>query len=1064
MKKRLLLCIFILVAVFFCVGVASAAETVVFVADSGSDANSGTSADAPLQTLEAAYARLGTEGGTVVVCGKLTVAGDALYLPHNGGWVTLTSQWNGTDYAGTLALAGYTYLGGNTKLCDLHLLDESPFYFNYILCQGHSFTVGEGVRCTDSYGLSFTIFGGTLVDDSFSTASASFYDYTVTVNSGRWYSVYGGNKRVDSTAAAMGATGDVRVVINGGTFLANAENQSYAMLTPSGMNAQDGDYSLEINGGSFSCPVYALQNPGENSTRYTAYYEGDVSVVINGGTFGGTVISTVQSEEVSWVGGNYSLAIYGGDFTALKSISAPRVDGKAVCKVTEQVAGKVTVSDFDSTSGDFPEKTEVPPVYATEGVVFVGGRGEGDGSSSRTPMASLAAAVKSLGESGGTVVVVAPLRVDTASLAAYDSLTVTSVYGGVDFQAAGAKIELVNHITLGGDTEFCNITLESRGLTSMIFCAGYKAVFGEGICGLRHMDGGITEYISIYGGDRLQSNAVAGIGMAASDITVQSGDFEHVVLGNFRVHGGKNTLRTTSGENRLSITGGCFHGSIKAVGMNHHAGDARVHITGGKFLCSLYGIATPVNVDADCNTVNGNVSIDIDGGEYHGGIFAAERTDRTYFNGKFTLTMHDSDLRCIGEIRGCADVWGDNSSTVESDCDFLAQCVGTSTFQNPTVNVGADPSVCYHDGWYYYVKATQVGGEQAIAISRSPNLADIESAKFVNVYVTDAQTEARSVWAPQLKNFDGKWYLYFTGAVTEDSLRLPYAMEALGETPFDGFTEPKVFENLDPNIHSWLSPRLFEFGGDLYYCSSVFAEKSDHTGGNHIQKLALAKLETPMKFATAASIIAVPDRDFERNLMEGPYAVYTEDGKTLCLIYCANYTSSEDYCTGLLKFRGGDIFASENWEKLPEPIGFRDHNYEIFSPGATLFVPMPDGSTYAVYHAKLHAQNRYNRSVFIQPVRYKNGLPYLGTPPALDTVMEYTVNPMPIAERIFGFDNFAYEKVEGDMNQDGKVTVLDALTLLRAVMESRPIAGGDMNGDGKASLLDIARILRKITK
>ncbi|MBR5011090.1 MAG: S-layer homology domain-containing protein, partial [Clostridia bacterium] len=196
-----------------------------------------------------------------------------------------------------------------------------------------------------------------------------------------------------------------------------------------------------------------------------------------------------------------------------------------------------------------------------------------------------------------------------------------------------------------------------------------------------------------------------------------------------------------------------------------------------------------------------------------------------------------------------------------------------------------------------------------------------------------------------------------------------------------------------------------EYNGELYYCGSVFMEASDNTSANHKQKLALVKLETPTKFAGPVSIIAVPDKSFEAyDIMEGPYAVYAEDGKTLCIIYCANYADGEDYCTGLLKYNGGDIFSMDSWEKLPAPIGARDSNYEIFAPGATLFTSMPDGSEYAIYHAKLHAQNRYNRSIFIQPVGYKNGLPYLGAPPSIDTVIEYNVNPMPVSERIFGFE------------------------------------------------------------
>lgn len=1010
--KKIICFIMLILAVFvFGAFIASAEETVIFVCDDGNNMNDGTSADSPLKTLGAAYDHFGADGGTVVVCGKLTLADDALKMPKNSGWVTITSRWDNVDYAAisgaSLSLSGYTYLGGNTRFCDITLNDSSAFYFNYLICGGNSLEIGNDVTCTDSYGLFFTIFGGTLINSSVSMNSACFYDYTITVNSGSWYGIYGGNKRADTTAATMGSTGNVKVIINGGTYVGKTANQSYAMVTPGGMNAQDGDYYLEINGGTFSCPIYGQQIPSNNSTRYTAYYEGDVSIVINGGTFNGAEISAVQSEETSWIGGNYSLEINRGNFNGVEKISAPRVKGKAVCKVVEQVESKLVAEDFDSTNGDFPVKKAVPLVNAADGVVFVGGRNGGDGSSSRQPMSSLEDAVKKLGKDGGTIVVCAPFRVDTANLAAYENLKITSIYGGVDFQKeTNAKLELVNYITLGGKTEFCDITLESRGLTAMIFCAGYKTVFGEGITGKRHMDGGITEYISIYGCDRLQSNATALPGYAPSDIVIKSGDFEHIVLGNYRVHGGKNSFRTTSGENKLEISGGCFHGSVKAVGMNHHEGDATVNITGGKFLCSIFGIATPVNIDPDCNTVNGNVYINISGGEFHGEIRTVERNDRTYFNGNFALTVNGGDLRCVGEIRGSEGVWGTNSSTIGGSYDFGAECVGTSTFQNPTVDVGADPSVCYHDGWYYFVTATTVGGNQAIAISRSPNLADIASAKFVNVYILSSDSPIQSIWAPQLKNFDGKWYLYFTGAPVENagSQRTPYTMTALGDTPFDGFTDPKPFENLDTSIYSWLAPRPFEYNGELYYCGSVFMEASDNTSSNHKQKLALVKLETPTKFAGPVSIIAVPDKSFEGyDIIEGPYAVYAEDGKTLCIIYCANYADGEDYCTGLLKYNGGDIFAMDSWEKLPQPIGARDSNYEIFAPGATLFVPMPDGSTYAVYHAKLHAQNRYNRSIFIQPVTYKNGLPFLGAPPSIDTVIEYTVNPMPVAERICGF-------------------------------------------------------------
>ena len=68
--------------------------------------------------------------------------------------------------------------------------------------------------------------------------------------------------------------------------------------------------------------------------------------------------------------------------------------------------------------------------------------------------------------------------------------------------------------------------------------------------------------------------------------------------------------------------------------------------------------------------------------------------------------------------------------------------------------------------------------------------------------------------------------------------------------------------------------------------------------------------------------------------------------------------------------------------------------------GAAIFTQSLDGSeVYAVCHAKLHANNRYNRCIFLQKLEYQNGVPYLGAPPSLDTVFTVAVNPMAVSER-----------------------------------------------------------------
>lgn len=141
----------------------------------------------------------------------------ALTLPSSTGKVTITSLHSGVDYRQTssavLTLKGYTYLGGDTEFNNIKIHDGSTFYFNQLVCKGHSLTIGENVVCTRNSGEYITIVGGMYINSNSLTAEAvSYYDYTITVNSGTWYMINGSNKRT-SNESAVGATGGVRVVI-----------------------------------------------------------------------------------------------------------------------------------------------------------------------------------------------------------------------------------------------------------------------------------------------------------------------------------------------------------------------------------------------------------------------------------------------------------------------------------------------------------------------------------------------------------------------------------------------------------------------------------------------------------------------------------------------------------------------------------------------------------------------------------------------------------------------------------------------------------------------------------
>lgn len=54
--------------------------------------------------------------------------------------------------------------------------------------------------------------------------------------------------------------------------------------------------------------------------------------------------------------------------------------------------------------------------------------------------------------------------------------------------------------------------------------------------------------------------------------------------------------------------------------------------------------------------------------------------------------------------------------------------------------------------------------------------------------------------------------------------------------------------------------------------------------------------------------------------------------------------------------------------------------------------------------------------------------------------------------------------IPGDIDGDGAATIVDALMLLRAIVNDETIENGDVNGDGKVGLVDVIRVIKLITK
>ncbi|MBR6361014.1 MAG: family 43 glycosylhydrolase, partial [Clostridia bacterium] len=151
--------------------------------------------------------------------------------------------------------------------------------------------------------------------------------------------------------------------------------------------------------------------------------------------------------------------------------------------------------------------------------------------------------------------------------------------------------------------------------------------------------------------------------------------------------------------------------------------------------------------------------------------------------------------------------------------------------------------------------------------------------------------------------------------------------------------------------------------------------EGDTDGG---QNLYIAHMSDPLHIDGERVRISSPLLPWERKGMpvnEAPSVLYHQ-GRVF-LFYSASGSWTDDYCLGMLTLCGRpDCPAS--WVKSPLPALTKAET--AYGPGHCCFV-QSGGEDYIVYHANLESGTGWNaRSIRIQPVSYRYGLPVIGKP------------------------------------------------------------------------------------
>ena len=843
-----------------------------------------------------------------------------------------------------------------------------------------------------------------------------------------------------------------------------------------GGTSKSGSYTVRVCSGT-----YKTVTGGPSAADAT------VSVCIEGGL--------VRGEVVCARGGNASLLVTGGEILgnlyAFSShggrggiaVFGGKVHGSAAAAKSPRDTFAVRRFGCFGVAADAVHTDSAEMIYADTPAVFVCDGGKGDGSSPLSPLGDLASAVAAA--AGGEVVLCGPLTVTGACTlpSAAGEVRITAVYRGVDFaRTSGALLRLDGGMYLAGATRMYDLPILVCNNATYISAEGYPLILGEGLVCSIAPGRRVEKYPTVTGGSYIRTKTLR----RSPCLTIKSGTWGVVSGGSYHPSASAAGYRIV-GNPVLTVSGGRICTQLLVAGGNSLDGSAAATLAGGTLDCAAFALAAGT-------TVRGDVTLTLAGAAVCGEIDHAAGDGATQ-SGVYTLVLAGGDLRRLGAAHARA-VGGNATAVLQvaAGIDLTAAVEGTATYQNPIAGY-ADPSVVYADGWYYYTYAKEYAGKPAVYMAKTANLFDIGKVTPVLIWSQALSGQAKdmeALWAPQLYKLDGKWYVYASCQFPNDQdpgvnmvKRYPYVWVAETDDPAGSYRFFGCMENLDKDAYSYLSPRVIEHDGNTYMFFSGFWRAADGSNGTHIQRMRVVKLESPTRMADGQVVISSPQYNYEKGIMEGPFPFYAPDG-TLYLLFAAGHTRTDEYCTGMLRFTGGEndpLTDASLWKKYETPLQFTDYATGVYSPGAMIVTTSPDGKDfYGVFHAKEYHYSAYTmRRMYMQKIDFAaDGTPTMTAVQPVSTTYTMALNPLPLASRITGFDaqtacapaaarfveadaRFWSGLPRGDTDFDGAATLRDVVRTLAylggaAQADFNPVHA-DLDRDGSVTVVDALQIL-----
>ena len=252
---------------------------------------------------------------------------------------------------------------------------------------------------------------------------------------------------------------------------------------------------------------------------------------------------------------------------------------------------------------------------------------------------------------------------------------------------------------------------------------------------------------------------------------------------------------------------------------------------------------------------------------------------------------------------------------------------------------GQDPWVVAHDNSFLLVQSA--AGNRRIVIKQFRDLHRMErNVETVIWPAKGANVQYRHVWAPELHQLEGRWYVYFAAGDGQLANHRMFALVA--DDPLGPYRDLGPVR--DPNHDVWaIDMTVFTHAGRLYGLWSGW--EGPHDG--FPQNLYVAPMADPWTISGERRCLSRPEQGWEMTVApvnEGPAVVRHPGSGRLFILYAADASWTTAYKTGLLEWTGGDVTDPRAWRKSPDP---------WFTGGGHGCVVDTTAGPHFVYHRKL---------------------------------------------------------------------------------------------------------------